>query len=88
MNGEKLPCFWLIKFFIMFLIRLLLVTSWFMAALLLCLVESIPLMYQLASARMFSVSMATSQCCITGKKTCVAITVSVIKRGSPQRDWK
>lgn len=66
--GEKLPCFWLIKFFIMFLIRLLLVTSWFMAALLLCLVESIPLMYQLASAHVFSVSTATSQCCITGKK--------------------
>lgn len=46
------------------------------------------LMHQLLSAFMFSVAMVTSQCPTIGKKTHVAITVSVITRGSQQRDWK
>lgn len=37
MNGKTLPCFVPIELFIISLIRSLLVTSWFMAALLLCL---------------------------------------------------
>lgn len=81
MNRKTSPCF-------VSLITLLLVTSCLMAALLRCLDESITLMYRLVSTRVFGVAMATSQCRKTGKKTRVAITVSMIKCGSPWRDWK